>query len=148
LDKSGGVVTGNLDVEGDLILHRPLDLLNHKIINLGMPTLPTDAVNKGYSDLNLLSSGGIMTGELSMGNNNITNLSEPTDLHHAATKRYVDTIVSDTVRAALTASQAASRQSTPTFEYVDSLEDTLQNRIDQIYARVAALERRAQQAPQ
>jgi hypothetical protein len=140
LDKSGGVVTGPLTLEGDLALNRPLNMRNQKITNLGLPTSSTDAVNKEYSDLNLARSGGNMTGDISMDNTHtVTHLPEPTALHHAATKSYVDTVVSDTIRAAVSAAQSAADQTTATKSYVDDAEEALSERIADLQRQVAAL---------
>jgi hypothetical protein len=148
LDKSGGVVTGDLALNGDLILSRPLNMRTSKITNVGMPTLPTDAVNKEYSDLNLLVSGGIMSGDISMDNiHTVTHLPEPTALHHAATKRYVDTVVSDTVRTALSAAQSAADQTTATKSYVDDAEEALSERIEELQRQVAALAQAVERRP-
>ena len=89
LDKSGGTLTGDLDLDGN------------KITGVGEPTENEDAATKGYADrfanhLNTTKidkTGDTMTGSLNMGQEKITNLGEPTENRDAATKKYVDRLV-------------------------------------------------------
>jgi len=87
-----------------------LDMGGFKIINLGSPTLGTDATNKNYVDaqdaLHVLKAGDTMsgllvfsgtagiqftgTGQIDMGLNKIINLGTPTLNTDATTKTYVD----------------------------------------------------------
>lgn len=73
LPLSGGKMTGNID------------MALHKITGIVSPTVPTDAVNKNYLTQNystttennakyLTLTGGTMTGNLNMGDNQITNV--------------------------------------------------------------------------
>jgi polyhydroxyalkanoate synthesis regulator phasin len=77
----------------------------------------------------------------------VTHLPEPTALHHAATKRYVDTVVSDTVRTALSAAQSAADQTTATKSYVDDAEEALSERIEELQRQVAALAQAVERRP-
>ena len=83
-----------------------VSMKNHKITDLGDPTANKDAANKEYVDskvsrqrgltqkqadlLYLLKTGGVVTGELSMCDQKITDLEDPTDDNDAANKKYVD----------------------------------------------------------
>jgi hypothetical protein len=82
-----------------------------------------------------------MTGDINVNGNTISNLPNPIYGHNAVNKQYVDTIVSDTIRNALTASTAVATAGTATEAYVDDAEEALNTRIDNISQRVAALER-------
>ena len=91
LSLSGGTMTGDIN------------LGTHKITNLGTPTSNTDAATKSYVDTAVANvsggvsgaylplTGGTMSGEISMGNNKITNISTPTQNTDAVNKQYVDT---------------------------------------------------------
>ena len=80
-----------------------LDALNNKIVNLGTPTNPSDAVTKAYVDS--LPSEVVddttpqLGGQLDAQTYKIVNLADPTANQDAATKAYVDanagTIVAD-----------------------------------------------------
>lgn len=91
LSLSGGTLTGDIN------------LGTHKITNLGTPTSNNDAATKSYVDTAVANvsggvsgaylplTGGTMSGEISMGNNKITNISTPTQNTDAVNKQYVDT---------------------------------------------------------
>jgi len=82
LDRSGGTMTGELDMG------------TNKIVNLGTPTASADAATKAYVDtadaLKVAKAGDTMSGALAMGSNKITDLADPTVSGDAATKGYVD----------------------------------------------------------
>ena len=82
LDRTGGTMTGELDMS------------TNKIVNVGTPTANTDAATKAYVDTNdalkVAKAGDSMTGALAMGSNKITGLGTPTASGDAATKGYVD----------------------------------------------------------
>ena len=63
---------------------------HHSIVNLKDPTFGKEAATKDYADKKIAKSGGIMTGSINMGTNEITNLAEPTGNGNASTKKYVD----------------------------------------------------------
>ena len=83
-----------------------LSMKNHKITDLGDPTANKDATNKEYVDskvsrqggltqnqADLLypsKTGGLMSGELGMSDQKITDLGDPTNDTDAANKKYVD----------------------------------------------------------
>ena len=79
---------------------------NKKIINLRIPTNPTDAGTKKYVDDNtaapdlsdyLEKDGTVaMNGDLNLNNNKIKNLSNPTQDNEAVTKDYADKLVHKT----------------------------------------------------
>lgn len=97
LSLSGGTMTG------------PINMNSQKIINLANPTANNDAANKIFVDTafqtleaevnqQLLAylqlKGGTMTGILDMGDYRITSLAAPSAGTDAATKQYVDNVVS------------------------------------------------------
>ena len=79
---------------------------NRKITDLGDPTANKDAANKEYVDskvsrqggltqnqtdlLYLSKTGGVVTGQLGMSDQKITDLRDPTNDKDAANKKYVD----------------------------------------------------------
>jgi hypothetical protein len=77
----GTPATGNLDMGG------------FKVIDLGTPTIGTDATTKDYVDTFLPLGGGTMSGVIAMGANKITGVADPTLDQDAATKVYVDNLV-------------------------------------------------------
>lgn len=88
----------NLSSEIENSISKLSDELNNKIdqSNDGM-TEYVDSLNKAatekidkLNDLKFDKSGGIIEGEISMSNNNITDLAEPVNSSDAATKNYVD----------------------------------------------------------
>ncbi len=89
--KAGGTMTGNLDMS------------NHIIQNVGLPTADFDVANKKYVDKQLLNklslSGGVMTGPLNMSNNKIINIPEPVLEHEVANKKYIDKRTNDFIIA-------------------------------------------------
>lgn len=89
--KSGDTMTGALNMQ------------NHKVTNVAAPTETADAANKGYVDTAISGltdgttampyvkkAGDTMTGALSMGNNKVTNVADPTADGDAVNKKYVD----------------------------------------------------------
>ena len=72
LDVSGATFLGStLNVASNTTMGGTLNMSNNKITNLGIPNLPTDAVNKNYVDVTLnstyvLKSGDTMTGPLTI----------------------------------------------------------------------------------
>ena len=69
-----------------------IDMGSHKIVNAAEPTDLQDIATKNYVDSKAVvsRSGGTMTGELNMNNNNITHLStKPSDKLEATSKVYV-----------------------------------------------------------
>jgi hypothetical protein len=89
LDKSGGTVTGEIDVN------------QNRILNVGNPQETSDAINKKYVDdrfaisrrnlqLKVNKAGDVMNGDLNMGGFRVVNLNEPVAQQDAASKRYVD----------------------------------------------------------
>ena len=93
LSKSGGVMTGTLDMSGNSIINLPAGNTN------------TDAVNKGQMDtadnLRLLKSGGIMTGDLDMSGNNIININNLA----SKTATYLHLLLGSTIIMQLTPEQ-------------------------------------------
>jgi hypothetical protein len=77
----GTPATGNLDMGG------------FKVIDLGTPTIGTDATTKDYVDTFLPLGGGTMSGVIAMGASKITGVADPTLDQDAATKVYVDNAV-------------------------------------------------------
>ena len=83
LKKSGGSLTGNLNLQ------------NNRISGLASPTGAAGATNRGcienYATGNFLQkSDGTLTGELSVGNNRITNLASSTHDADAVSKSWVE----------------------------------------------------------
>ena len=89
--KSGDTMTGTLDMQ------------NHKVTNVAVPTETADAANKGYVDTAISGltngttampyvkkAGDSMSGVLSMSNNKVTNVADPTADGDAVNKKYVD----------------------------------------------------------
>ena len=84
-----------------------LNMNNHHISNLKLPSNPDHACNKDYLDTELnhkvnrnelrdymkLDGSKVMTGTLNMNNNRITNLPSPHLSHEAVTKDYVTTVM-------------------------------------------------------
>lgn len=77
-----------------------MNLYGNKIVNLGEPTGPTDAVNKKYADdkikantdkVQKLDSSGDFKQSLSMNNYKITNVATPTSISDVVNKSYNDT---------------------------------------------------------
>ena len=80
-------------------MNGPLDLGGNEIYGLALiPVLDNAATSKKYVEDLLLTHlsifGGTMSGQLSMGNQRITYLSDPQDDHNAATKGYVTGLIS------------------------------------------------------
>ena len=85
LDKSGGTMTGGLNMGGNI--------LN----NLPTPTANNHATRKDYVDtadnLRVSKTGGTMSGNLNMGTTNrVTQLQDPVNNLDAANKRYADSV--------------------------------------------------------
>ena len=92
LKKTGGIMLGNID------------LGNNKITTSSDPTNNNDLVRKSYVDGKistssvggnnsgnyLLKSGGTMTGDIVMGNNQVTTTADPVDNNDMVKKKYID----------------------------------------------------------
>jgi len=92
-----GVWTGfdaSMLIQGILTLYENMDANSKKIINLAAPTANNDAARKAYIDtlhaLQLLLTGGTMSGDIAMGNNIVSGLKAPTADNDAARKKFVD----------------------------------------------------------
>jgi hypothetical protein len=87
LSRSGGILTGNLDVG------------SFKITSSSIPTEIYDLTNKAYVDTSISSqaflslSGGTLSGDLDVGANKITSFSTPTEVSDMTNKFYVDQII-------------------------------------------------------
>ena len=80
LSLSGGLMTGNLDMN------------NNRIYNLAQPNGNDQPATKIWSENKFLDkSSGVLAGPLNMSNNKITHLANPTDNRDAINKSYVDT---------------------------------------------------------
>ena len=91
-----------LERDGSYPMTGNLNMGNHKITGVRVPTVSSDAATKKYVDDHISSSspdlsdylekdGSVtMTGNLNMGNKKIENLATPTSNTDAATKKYVD----------------------------------------------------------
>ena len=80
IDKNGGTLLGNLDMN------------NHRIYNIPAPTGPKQPIPLALGDLKYLHVAGTnkMTHDLNMDNKKIIHLRPPTSDTDAATKKYVD----------------------------------------------------------
>lgn len=93
LPKTGGIMSGSIDMGGK------------RILNVGTPSINNDAATKGYVDNAIADitpvdkylplSGGTMSGFINMGNNPISNVPLPTGDFYVANKKYVDNAVAD-----------------------------------------------------
>ena len=80
LDKSGGLMTGNIDMN------------NRRIYNLAQPNGDNQPATKIWSENKFLDKlNAVMAGPLNMSNNKITNLAYPTSNNDVVNKSYVDT---------------------------------------------------------
>ena len=91
-----------LERDGSYPMTGNLNMGNHKITGVRVPTVSSDATTKKYVDDNIANSspdlsdylekdGSVtMTGNLNMGNKKIIGLATPTNNTDAATKKYVD----------------------------------------------------------
>jgi hypothetical protein len=64
-----------------------IDVINQKITGLATPTNDNDAVNKAYSDTKLPISGGTMTGDLDLGDNDLLNIKTSISSHNGIIKQ-------------------------------------------------------------
>lgn len=87
LNKSGGTMSGDLDMS------------NNKIKNIPTPTTLYEPTNKLYVDSALTGklsiAGGTMLGDINMNNNHISSVATPTFNYDVATKKYVDDTVAN-----------------------------------------------------
>ena len=85
-------INGNAPMKGNLKMTDNEGNI-YKIIKLGTPTDPKDAVNKLYVDSNFLRLDGSkgMLNDLNINNQAMKNLKDPVDKKDAANKEYVDT---------------------------------------------------------
>ena len=80
LDKSGGLMTGNIDMN------------NRRIYNLAQPNGDNQPATKIWSENKFLDKlNAVIAGPLNMSNNKITNLADPTSNNDVVNKSYVDT---------------------------------------------------------
>ena len=79
LSLSGGLMTGNLDMN------------SNRIYNVAQPDADNQPATKIWSENKFLDkSSGVMAGPLNMSNNKITNLAKPTDDKDGVNKKYID----------------------------------------------------------
>ena len=79
LSLSGGLMTGNLDMN------------NNRIYNVAQPTGNDQPATKIWSENKFFDkSSGVMAGSLNMSNNKITHLAKPTDDKDGVNKKYID----------------------------------------------------------
>ena len=79
LSLSGGLMTGNLDMN------------SNRIYNVAQPDSDNQPATKIWSENKFLdNSSGVMAGPLNMSNNKITNLAKPTDDKDGVNKKYLD----------------------------------------------------------
>ena len=79
LSLSGGIMTGNLDMN------------SKRIYNVAQPNGDNQPATKIWSENKFLDkSSGVMAGPLNMSNNKITNLAKPTDDKDRVNKKYID----------------------------------------------------------
>ena len=79
LSLSGGLMTGNLDMN------------SNRIYNVAQPDGDNQPATKIWSENKFLDkSSGVMAGPLNMSNNKITNLAKPTDDKDGVNKKYID----------------------------------------------------------
>ena len=102
----------------------PIDMANHKIINLADPTNNNDVAHKRYvdfSDLYVLSEvvhldgSEVMTGDLNLGGNSIINIKDPnpSDDNHAASVNFVNKTIDDKLKYSVQSSDTSNA-----FQYV------------------------------
>jgi phage baseplate assembly protein gpV len=84
---------GIIDISGSTIFRADADMSGNKIVNLGNPIDPQDAVPLSYLNLSNVLAGGNSAGtyQIDMSGNKIINLANPTDPLDAVNKQYVDT---------------------------------------------------------
>ena len=109
---SAGTITANLtgNVTGDVTGDITGDVTSSNVIISGgsIDTTMIGAVDPAYGAFTTLqATTPSFTGNLDMNSNNIVNVAEPTQSHHAATKSYVDAVktgldVKDSVKVATT----------------------------------------------
>ena len=101
-----------------------IDMANHKIINTATPTDNNDVTNKRYvdfGDLYVLSEvlhldgSEVMTGDLDLGGNSITNIKDPnpSDNDHATSVNYVNKTRDDKLKYSIQSSNTSNA-----FQYV------------------------------
>ena len=92
-------INGNAPMKGNLKMTDNEGNI-YKIIKLGTPTDPKDAVNKLYVDSNFLRLDGSkgMLNDLNINNQAMKNLKDPVDKKDAANKEYVDTKADDKIK--------------------------------------------------
>ena len=101
-----------------------IDMANHKIINTATPTDNNDVTNKRYvdfGDLYVLSEvlhlddSEVMTGDLDLGGNSITNIKDPnpSDNDHASSVNYVNKTIDDKLKYSIQSSNTSNA-----FQYV------------------------------
>ena len=79
LSLSGGIMTGNLDMN------------SNRIYNVAQPSGDNQPATKIWSENKFLDkSSGVMAGPLNMSNNKITNLAKPIDDKNGVNKKYID----------------------------------------------------------
>ena len=101
-----------------------IDMANHKIINTATPTDNNDVTNKRYvdfGDLYVLSEvlhldgSEVMTRDLDLGGNSITNIKDPnpSDNDHATSVNYVNKTIDDKLKYSIQSSNTSNA-----FQYV------------------------------
>ena len=96
-----------------------IDMANHKIINTATPTDNNDVTNKRYvdfGDLYVLSEvlhldgSEVMTGDLDLGGNSITNIKDPnpSDNDHATSVNYVNKTIDDKLKYSIQSSNTSN----------------------------------------
>ncbi len=85
---------GIIDISGNTLFRADADLSGNKIVNLGNPIDPQDAVPLSYINLSNVLAGGNSAGteQIDMSGNRIVNLGLPLAGTDAVNKDYVDTI--------------------------------------------------------
>ena len=120
----GGAKATYLPLSGIRAMQGTLDMVNHKIINAAVPTNDQDVANKRYvdfGDLNVLSEvvhldgSEVMTGDLDLGGNSITNIKDPnpSDNNHATSVNYVNKTIDDKLKYSIQSSNTSNA-----FQYV------------------------------
>ena len=123
----GGAKATYLPLSGNRAMQGTLDMANHKIINAAVPTEDDDGANKKYVDNEIaklphsdngtlkLDGSEVMTGDLDLGGNSITNIIDPnpSDNNHATSVNYVNKTIDDKLKYSIQSSNTSNA-----FQYV------------------------------